>query len=89
MTANDLVTLVMTGSAAALAASAWRYVTLREQAARPPKREDDPTPPLPPDLAAFADQESEPWAREQVTDALRETYAEHRTWDAVRAMVRY
>lgn len=89
MSTADVVNLVLSASLAGLAAAAWRYVTLRERAALPVKESSDPTPPLPRDLAALADMESEPWAREQVADAWRETYAEHRSWDAVRSTVHY
>lgn len=40
--------------------------------------------PLPTDLFLVALQESEPWAREQVLQSMRESYDTTQSWDAVR-----
>lgn len=57
-----------------------RRIALDEQVkAAPPKRE-----PLPADLAMLADQEREPWAREQVRAAIQDEYEALGDWDAVR-----
>lgn len=45
----------------------------------PPKKE-----PLPADIAMLADQEREPWAREQVRAAIQDEYEQLGDWDAVR-----
>ena len=41
--------------------------------------------PLPPDLEAIADRETEAWAREQVRAAIQDEYEQHRDWDRVRS----
>lgn len=59
---------------------AERKMRLEEQVkAAPPKKE-----PLPGDLAMLADQEREPWAREQVRAAIQDEYEALGDWDAVR-----
>lgn len=45
----------------------------------PPRKE-----PLPADIAMLADQEREPWAREQVRAAIQDEYEALGDWDAVR-----
>lgn len=39
--------------------------------------------PMPVSLVALAEQESEPWAREQMLQAMREAYDETRDWNTV------
>lgn len=39
---------------------------------------------LPPDLAMIADQENEPWARDQVRAAIQDEYEATGDWDDVR-----
>lgn len=45
----------------------------------PPKM----TEPMPASLVAIAEQESEPWAREQMLQAMREAYEDTRDWNTV------
>lgn len=40
---------------------------------------------IPPHLLAYANRESEPWARDQVLQAIRELYDETRDWGTVQA----
>ena len=40
---------------------------------------------IPPDLLTLADEQSEPWAQEQMRSALREAFEELGEWDLVRA----
>jgi hypothetical protein len=64
-----------------LLAQRAQLIALSEQAVTAaPERE-----PLPPDLEAIADRETEPWAREQVRAAILDDYAERQDWDEVRA----
>lgn len=44
----------------------------------------DARPPLPADLAAIADRESEPWARDQVRAVIQDEYESRGDWDDVR-----
>lgn len=41
--------------------------------------------PLPPDLAALASRETEPWAQEQLRALILDEYEESQDWDRVRA----
>lgn len=41
--------------------------------------------PLPPDLQPFVFAESEPWAQDDMDRVVREMYAKHRDWNAVRS----
>lgn len=57
-----------------------RRMQLEEQVKlAPPKKAA-----LPPDLAILADQENEPWAREQVRAAIQDEYEATGDWDDVR-----
>lgn len=57
-----------------------RRVALDEARTKAPDRKA----PMPPELAAIAEQEREPWAREQVRAAIQDQYEEYGDWDAVR-----
>lgn len=58
-----------------------RVVAVQEAAAatRPPKE------PLPGDLEAIANRETESWAREQVRAAIQDDFEAHQDWDKVRS----
>jgi hypothetical protein len=67
---------------------AERVVALRERAAEfvanPPRQEATS---IPPDLFAMSQAYTEPWAREQALQAIRELYGELGNWDLVRVRV--
>lgn len=58
-----------------------RTVALQEAATMP----TPPKAPLPGDLEAIANRETEPWAREQVRAAIQDDYDAHQDWDKVRS----
>jgi hypothetical protein len=58
-----------------------RTVALAEAATKP----SPPKPPLPGDLEAIANRETEGWAREQVRAAIQDDFEAHQDWDKVRA----
>ncbi len=60
--------------------SEQRVAIERDVQAAPPKR-----PMLPPDLEAIADQETQPWAREQLRAAIQDDFELLGDWDNVRA----
>lgn len=58
-----------------------RTVALAEAATQP----TPPKVPLPGDLEAIANRETEGWAREQVRAAIQDDYEAHQDWDKVRS----
>lgn len=68
----------------------WRLAPVAERFAPggvqplPVKREDEP---MPPDLIAFAMQESEQWARDEARDLVRRKFVEYGDWNLVRRAV--
>lgn len=55
-------------------------LALKAEVVKPPAQK----PPLPPDLELIAQDETEPWAREQVRAAIQDLYEVRGDWDAVR-----
>jgi hypothetical protein len=66
----------------------WRFAQVAERWApggpAVPKPEDAP---IPADLLAFANQESEQWAKDEALELIRRKYIEHGHWNAVRSAV--
>lgn len=59
----------------------WAWLDRRLEKVTAPAEEMVP---IPPDLAQIAAQESQPWAQEDVADALRKTYRDLGDWNLVR-----